>query len=106
MNKLATKKHIGVTEIDLEKLILQQDYLGKNVKLHQVQPGDCLLMHDTGAYGTSLYSKFHSIPPNPVYGFRQTRPNSSEYSVFCLKGHECYKEILDFWGPKKPVKLA
>ena len=45
-------------------------FLAKNVELPQeTQAEDFMIMHETGAYTMSMYSKFNSIIPSPVYGF-------------------------------------
>ena len=68
----------------------------KNVDLVQTKAGDILLMHDTGAYAMSMYSKFISHIPSPVYGVRKSGDN---YIITCLKGRESIQQTLEFWGP-------
>ncbi|MCD6248489.1 MAG: diaminopimelate decarboxylase [Hadesarchaea archaeon] len=41
------------------------DFLGKNRKLPEVQPGDLLVIYDVGAYGLSLSSQ-HTAKPRPA----------------------------------------
>lgn len=42
-------------------LCFQGDYLAKGRELPKIQDGDLLIMHDTGGYTYSLYSRFNSI---------------------------------------------
>jgi diaminopimelate decarboxylase len=50
-------------------LCFQGDFIAKDVPLPQVESGDILIIHDTGAYTFSLYSRYNSILPSAVYGF-------------------------------------
>ena len=75
----------------------QGDYLQKNVDLVQVRAGDILLMHDTGAYAMSMYSRFISHSPSPVYGIR--RSGDDKFVFTCLKERESIQQTLEFWGP-------
>ena len=85
-------------------LCFQGDYLAKNVKLPKTENGDWLIIHDTGAYGMVLYSKFNSILASPVYGFK--RGNDGDEVIFtCFKRRETAKESLAFWGLETPEQL-
>ena len=70
----------------------------KNVDLVEAKAGDVLLMHDTGAYAMSMYSKFISHIPSPVYGIRKSGGN---YVITCLKDRETIQQTLEFWGPQE-----
>merc|ERR1719510_2183107 len=62
-------------------LCFQGDYLAKQVELSKsAKSGDILIMHETGAYTMSMYSKFNSNVPSPVYGFSLKRDR-----VWCFK---------------------
>ena len=79
-------------------LILQGDYLAKGVSLPEsIKTGDILIIHDTGANAMSMYSKFNSNIPNPVYGF-----SVISQKIFCFKEREILTETLAFWGSKHP----
>ena len=74
----------------------------KNVELVQAKAGDILLMHDTGAYAMSMYSKFISHVPSPVFGVRKSGKN---YSIACLKDRESIKQTLEFLGPAEQKEV-
>ena len=63
-------------------------------------PGDILLIHETGAYTMAMYSKFNSILPSPVFGYR--RKEDGGFSVVCIKERETFQETLAFWGSETP----
>jgi len=85
--------------------------LAKDVCLPEISDGDWLLVHDTGAYGIAMYSKFNSILPGAVYGYRTKKAAASaatedaaieEVKLFCLKERETPDETLAFWGLEEP----
>ena len=77
---------------------LQGDYLAKGMSLPEsIKTGDILIIHDTGANAMSMYSKFNSNIPNPVYGF-----SVMSQKIFCFKEREILTETLAFWGSKHP----
>lgn len=79
-------------------MIFQGDYLAKQVDLPEdIKAGDILIIHDTGAYTMSMFSKFNSNIPNPVYGFSLKSNN-----VFCFKERQTLDETLKFWGVRQP----
>jgi len=72
--------------------------VAKNVTLpDSVEPGDILIIHETGAYTMSMYSKFNSLLPSPVYGF-----SLKSNRTYCFKERETLNECLSFWGSKQP----
>ncbi len=82
-------------------MLTKGDYLSKNVKLPKADPGDLLVVHDTGGYCMALYSKYNSILPSPVYGF-ETAADSGEIKFFCFKERETVEKTLEFWGFEHP----
>ena len=82
------------------KFLLQGDYLARNVSLPEVEMGDIIVIHETGAYTIAMYSKFNSILPSPVYGYCKTE--AGEYKIVCLKERETPQQILEFWGSSVP----
>jgi len=80
-------------------LCFQGDYLAKQVKLaHSAKSGDILIMHETGAYTMSMYSKFNSNIPSPVYGF-----SLKSNRIWCFKERETLQDCLSFFGSKQPM---
>ena len=79
--------------------------MAKDVELPPVQPGDNLVIHDTGAYSMAMYSKFNSILPSPVYGFSRSSDPKNPVEFVCLKERETPDETLAFWGSKEPRKV-
>ena len=75
-------------------LCFQGDYLCKEVLLpDNVEKGDLLVMHETGGYSMSLYSKYNSLPSHDCYSW-------SENDGFKLmKPKETMDQVLNFWGP-------
>ena len=84
-------------------LCFQGDYLAKDVALPEAEAGDVLLVHDIGAYTMAMYSKFNSIFPSPVYGFR--RAEGDKIRFLCFKERETSEETLQFWGLNKPTEV-
>ncbi|KAF0700271.1 Aste57867_9226 [Aphanomyces stellatus] len=81
-------------------LCFSGDILARNVYLPQIEPGDHIVMHDTGAYTMAMYSKFNSIPAPATYAFRH-KGNALQFGLVCAQ--ETVDETLAFWGPKEPV---
>jgi len=81
-------------------LCFQGDYLKKDLELYEAKQGDILLIHETGAYTMAMYSKFNSILPSPVFGYR--RKEDGGFSVVCIKERETFEETLAFWGSETP----
>ena len=82
-------------------MCFQGDYLRKNLEIFEAEPGDYLIIHETGGYCMTSYSKFHSIIPSPVIGFSRNN-NESKYNLICIKERETYEETLAFWGNENP----
>lgn len=81
-------------------LCFQGDFIAKDISLPIVEAGDILVIHDTGAYSMSIYSKYNSILPSAVYGVRSLPDGSHE--VQCMKERETPEEALYFWGTPTP----
>ena len=75
----------------------------KDVCLPEVDIGDIVIIHETGAYTIAMYSKFNSILPSPVYGYSKEEDES--YKIVCLKERETPQQILEFWGSSVPRVL-
>ncbi len=96
-------------------LCFQGDYLAKDVSFPaEAASGDWIVVHDTGAYCMVMYSKFCSILPSAVYGFRagekrkkirsgeEVEEEKEGVKLFCFKERETPEENLRFWGRKMP----
>jgi len=101
-------------------LCFQGDFLGHDVELPKLEKGDIIVVHDTGGYTMSMYSKYNSITPSAVYGYERM-PNSggehngfiddkmaaqcgagSKFRIRCFKERETPEETLAFWGNAYP----
>ncbi|CAB4055909.1 unnamed protein product [Lepeophtheirus salmonis] len=94
----------GVTYDIAGPLCFQGDYLKSRVHLPKAEKGDVLVLHDTGAYCMSMYSRYNSIIPSVVYGI-EVLPNG-ELSIECFKEKETPEETLAIWGSKSPRKIS
>jgi diaminopimelate decarboxylase len=94
------------------------DYLAKGVVLPEMQAGDYLVIHDTGGYTMSMYSRYNSRCASGIYGYEcgvhshdegsksnssNSKNNSIQLSV--LKRPETVEEALSFWGLEKPSAI-
>lgn len=100
-------------------LCFQGDYIAKGRPLPKIESGDYLVMHDTGGYTYSLYSRFetlvskmllefhfsrfNSIQAPAVYGYEPL--SSGEVKFYEYKSRETLDETLKFWGHKDPVAI-
>jgi len=73
-------------------LCFQGDYLAKDVRLPSMEKHDLLVMHDTGGYTMSMYSKYNSLQAQSVYGF------SEKGGFKMLRPRETEEQVLSFWG--------
>eukprot|EP00095_Tigriopus_kingsejongensis_P002041 snap_masked-scaffold556_size137522-processed-gene-0.7 protein:Tk02041 transcript:snap_masked-scaffold556_size137522-processed-gene-0.7-mRNA-1 annotation:"diaminopimelate decarboxylase" len=77
-------------------MCFQGDYLAKDVELPTIEPGDWLIILDTGAYTMAMYSRFNSILPSPVYGFSNS---NGQMRTFCIKERESIEENMTLLQP-------
>ena len=85
-------------------LCFQGDFLARDVDLPKAERGDLVLMHDTGGYCMAMYSKYNSILPSAVYGFKRGE-NGKGVELYCFKERETPQEALEFWGLEKPIQV-
>ncbi|RHY33540.1 hypothetical protein DYB32_002051 [Aphanomyces invadans] len=78
-------------------LCFSGDFLAKQVWLPQIQVGDYIVIHDTGGYTVSMYSKYNSRPSTAIYGYDVDRENRVHLTTF--KEEESVDQVLAFWGP-------
>jgi diaminopimelate decarboxylase len=71
-------------------LCFANDIVARNVELPQVDEGDYIVIHDTGAYTFGMWSKYVSRPFPKVIGFE-----NSNYEI--IRNRESFDEIINFW---------
>lgn len=72
------------------------DIIGNKVDLPAVQPGNYIVVKDTGSNTISLFSRHCSRPAPAVYGYH--RSSSGKIELQLLKPQETEEEVLKFWG--------
>ncbi|MDY7000650.1 MAG: diaminopimelate decarboxylase [Thermodesulfobacteriota bacterium] len=70
------------------------DILAREIPLPEIQQGDWVLIHDTGAYTLSMWSRYNSRPMPLVLGFE--REPGRVFQV--LKKRESIQDVIAFWG--------
>jgi diaminopimelate decarboxylase len=83
------------------------DYLAKGIWLPEIKAGDYLVIHDTGGYTMSMYSRYNSRCASGIYGYEYEGSNSSSNNIqlSILKMPETVDEALSFWGLEKPMAI-
>lgn len=83
-------------------LCFSGDFLAKGVLLPPIEVGDFVVIHDTGGYTLSMYSKYNSrqMPSHFAY---QTSPSDVKFAL--LKERETTEETLACWGVDRDVKF-
>lgn len=74
-------------------LCFQGDIISRNVVLPHAEVGDFIVVHDTGAYTLSMWSRYNSRQMPKVIGFRD---NGEHFEI--LKEREKPEELVDFWS--------
>ncbi|RLO03433.1 hypothetical protein DYB28_012828, partial [Aphanomyces astaci] len=74
-------------------LCFSGDFLAKQVLLPQIHAGDYIVIHDTGGYTVSMYSKYNSRPSTAIYGY------DDQLGLTPFKEQETVDQVLAFWGP-------
>ena len=80
--------------------IFQGDFLAHDIEFPELEVGDIIVVHDTGSYTMSMYSRYNSITPSAVYGYEKSQENG--YKIRCFKPRETPEETLAFWGNAYP----
>ncbi|MDY7002020.1 MAG: diaminopimelate decarboxylase [Thermodesulfobacteriota bacterium] len=70
------------------------DILAREIRLPEIKPNDWVLIHDTGAYTLSLWSRCNSRPIPLVLGFE--RKPGLTFQI--LKKRQSIQDIIAFWG--------
>jgi len=74
-------------------LCFQGDIVARNVLLPEAVVGDFIIIHDTGAYTLSMWSRYNSRQMPKVIGFRD---NGEHFEI--LKEREKPEDLVDFWS--------
>lgn len=77
-------------------LCFQGDIIGRNISLPQIQAGDWLIIHDTGAYTLSQWSRYNSRQMPKVIGYY-----GSGDGWEILKPRETPEDLWRFWKGKE-----
>ncbi|KAJ0411288.1 hypothetical protein ATCC90586_004204 [Pythium insidiosum] len=83
-------------------LCFSGDIMAKQVLLPSIETGDMLVIHDSGGYTFSMFSKYNSRPAAAYYAYRRT---SSGVEFVKLKDRESPEETLAFWGIDTTVQF-
>jgi diaminopimelate decarboxylase len=71
-------------------LCFSGDIIAKEVKLPKIEEGDYVVIHDTGSYTFSMWSRYNSRQTPRIIGYRDT-----EFEI--LKERETVEELATFW---------
>lgn len=74
-------------------LCFQGDVISRNVLLPHAEVGDFIIIHDTGAYTLSMWSRYNSRQMPKVIGFRDM---GEHFEI--LKEREKAEELVSFWS--------
>jgi diaminopimelate decarboxylase len=72
-------------------LCFSGDILAKNVPLPEIEEGDYIIIHDTGGYTFSMWSRYNSRNTPRILGYRD-----GDFEI--LKERESMDQIISFWG--------
>jgi len=73
-------------------LCFSGDILAKNLELPRIEEGDYLIIHDTGGYTFSMWSRYNSRQTPRILGYY----NDGEKTEV-LKERESFEDIYNFW---------
>ena len=62
----------------------------------KLEQNDVIVIHETGGYTMSMYSRYNSITPSAVYAYEKNQ--SGNFRIYCFKERETPEETLSFWG--------
>ncbi len=71
-------------------LCFSGDIIAKNVQLPRIEEGDYLVIHDTGSYTFSMWSRYNSRQTPRIIGYC-----NDEFEI--LKERETLEELSAFW---------
>ncbi|TMW56940.1 hypothetical protein Poli38472_002865 [Pythium oligandrum] len=84
-------------------LCFSGDFMAKQVLLPQIEVGDLVVIHDTGGYTFSTFSKYNSRQAASYYAHTGVDGASFKFSV--LKERETAEETLAFWGLDRAIEF-
>jgi diaminopimelate decarboxylase len=73
-------------------LCFSGDLLARDRLLPPIEPGDCVAIHDAGAYTLGMWSCYNSRLSPPVYGYSR-----DEEGLRLLRRAESPEDVLRFW---------
>lgn len=71
------------------------DLVARERSLPLAEPGDLVVIHDTGAYALSMWSRYNSRAVPGVYGYTIA---GGQVKLETLKAPETPEDVLKFWG--------
>ncbi|CAM9233575.1 unnamed protein product [Hapterophycus canaliculatus] len=77
-------------------LCFQGDYVARGVSLPRANPGDLIVVHDTGANTLALFSRHCSRRSPSVYGYM--RDANGDILLRLVKEKESVLDVARFWG--------
>ncbi|DAZ99327.1 TPA: hypothetical protein N0F65_005178 [Lagenidium giganteum] len=84
-------------------LCFSGDFMAKQVLLPTIEVGDWLVIHDSGGYTTSMFSKYNSRQAASMFAYAKQAEGGYRFDL--LKERESATETLAFWGIDKIVSL-
>jgi diaminopimelate decarboxylase len=69
------------------------DIIARDIELPEAEAGDYILIHDTGAYTLSMWSRYNSRQIPKVIGYDK---ENKTFEV--LKERESKEDLLKFWS--------
>lgn len=91
----AVKSGAGAVQDIAGPLCFTGDLVARERELPLAEPGDLVVIHDTGAYTLSMWSRYNSRQVPAVYGYTI---EGGKVQVQVLKPAERVDEVLRFWG--------
>ena len=74
-------------------LCFSGDVVARDVELPVVEAGDYIIIHDTGAYTLSMWSRYNSRQIPKVIGYHN---DTNQFEI--LKKRETYNDLIRFWS--------
>jgi len=74
-------------------LCFQGDIIARDILLPEVNEGDYIIIHDTGAYTLSMWSRYNSRQMPKVIGYSR---NNDHFEI--LRKRETPEDLWEFWG--------